>query len=180
MAYDPATRQLVFVGAATWVLRDSKWREVSSEQPNLTNIVFDPLGDRLLGGSVGTSSMWWWNGQASQRAIKKPPMFGWEPDLLPSEGANWVTDAAEDEVFVLGAWGNTQSGNAVNACTWNGDNFLPIFTPSTPAMDNPQNFSLGYDPNLRVVVAFGGNEGVAMPSGVLITGGSQTWLLTRG
>jgi hypothetical protein len=43
MAYDPATRQLVFVGAATWVLRDSKWRRASSQQPSLNNVVFDPL-----------------------------------------------------------------------------------------------------------------------------------------
>ncbi|MGO8722830.1 MAG: hypothetical protein ACLQRM_08885 [Acidimicrobiales bacterium] len=46
--------QLVFVGAATWVLRDSKWRRASSQQPSLNNVVFDPLSDRLLGGSVGS------------------------------------------------------------------------------------------------------------------------------
>jgi hypothetical protein len=122
--------------------------------------------------------MWWWNGR-TWRAIKKPPMFGWEPDLFPSEGANWVTNAAADEVLVLGTWGNTLSGRAVNACTWSGDNFRPIFTASTPAVDNPQQFSLGYDAKLQAVVAFGGNDGVFMPSGVYVSGGTETWLLTH-
>ncbi len=179
MAYDSATRQLVFVGGGTWVLRDSKWRRVSVLQPMITAIAFDPLSDRLVGGSSQSERMWWWDGR-QWREYAEPPSLELNPVYNPEPSANWVTDTAVNEIFVEGDCGFTPSGKQAYACTWSGDVWVPILTASTPAIDNPENFSLAYDPPLHAVVAFGGDQGVRTPAGDWIVGGSQTWFLTHG
>jgi len=141
-------------------------------------MAFDPAKDIIIGGSYVTETMWWWSGR-EWREFKTRGNLGAASQDPPYESANWVDDAAAKEIVAEGNCGLTSTGRQAYSCTWSGQAWTPIVTASTPATDNPQNFSLAYYPPLRAVVAFGGDQGVRMADGDWITGGSQTWLLTH-
>ncbi|HEY2565216.1 MAG TPA: kelch repeat-containing protein [Acidimicrobiales bacterium] len=165
MAYDPATKQLVFFGGHgtdaargrndTWIWNGGTWKQLATATAPparyRASMAFDPATNQLIlfGGFDDTTSFddtWAWDGATWKKlapASSPSPRFG----------TSIAYDPGTKQLILFG--GNTAGGSYLNdTWTWDGETWKQLAPASSPS---PRyGASMDYYPATNQLVLFGG------------------------